>query len=370
MDKHQKDALKRERVWILTDRDLIEGTLFQPQDIRLSDAINAQAAQRDRPYIALTDAVVTRIESGRELISTRFLLVSRNQIVVMMPRSEVLGAPLSQRAEPLAANRKHAGLTAPAGDTSQGGHGLRAFLRPENTLEPRAEAGWASVETGPPPPSLGGPVAPATWPLHGPGAEVEALVNSLKQKDSTTRLQALVELERLGADARAAVPALVQALRDKNSTVREWSAMTLAKIGPDASAAQAALVQALEDKVEAVRRRAVMALRRIDPEAKISLNLLLGLTRDRDEFVREWAVTALGHLGPDAKSAVPVLVDALDDEVDFVRRVAADALGKIGADAAEALPALTRTLKDADVLARYWAAEAIKRIGGNGNGKG
>src|SRR5262245_58626834 len=99
MDKNSKEQLKRERVWVFTDKDLIEGTLFQPQDIRLSDAVNAPSAQRDRPYMALTDATVTRIETGQEILSSRFLLVSRSQVVVMMPKSEVLSCPIGRRSE-------------------------------------------------------------------------------------------------------------------------------------------------------------------------------------------------------------------------------------------------------------------------------
>ncbi len=366
-----KEQLKRERVWILTDQDLIEGTLFQPTDIRLSDAVNAQAAQRDRPYMALTDAIVTRIETGQEILSTRFLLVSRGQVVVMMPKSEVLACPIGKRSEPIVLKdhgpeRLHGSHAGPA---------LKNWLRspaepsalPPSVADPGSragfETGWAPVETAPPSPALTKPGPEPSWP-YARNPDIETLVSALNQHESSARVQALVELERYGPGARSAVPALIEALSDKDSTVREWAATALGKIGVEAKSAIGPLTKALEDKIEAVRRRAVMALRRIEPEAEIALPILTPLSKDTDEFVREWAVMALGNIGPAAKSAVPLLIDALDDEVDFVRRAAADALGKIGPDAAEAVPALTHTLKDKDVLARYWAAEALKRIQG------
>ncbi len=378
MEKHSKtkEQLKRERVWVFTDQDLIEGTLFQPQDIRLSDAVNAQAAQRERPYMALTDAIVTRLETGQEILSTRFLLVSRNKVVVMMPKSEVLSCPLDKRAEPavMLKNQNHGLERTPSG-TGAAAY-VKGWLRtageppivpPAPAPAPSArhgqDAGWSPVETGAPPAHLSGPASPPAWPYER-NPEIDSLVTALNQKDSAARLQALLGLERFGAEARSAVPALVEALADKNSTVREWAATTLGKIGPEAKSAHAALIQALDDDIEAVRRRTVMALRRIEPEAEIPLPTLVNLAKDKDEFVREWAVMAIGNLGPAAKSTVSLLIEALDDEVDFVRRVSADALGKIGPDAADAVPALTTTLKDKDVLARYWAAEAIKRIQG------
>jgi hypothetical protein len=89
VDRDFKQNLKTERIVILTEEALIEGTLLHHQELRLSDALNAPQF-RDHPYLSLTDAVVTRISSPETVLQSKFLLVSRSRILCITPKSEVL----------------------------------------------------------------------------------------------------------------------------------------------------------------------------------------------------------------------------------------------------------------------------------------
>jgi hypothetical protein len=92
VEKDFKKNLKTERVVILTEEALIEGTLFHHLEVRLSDALNAPMF-RDSPYLSLSDAQVTRIDSSEPILQSKFLLVSRNRILCITPKSEVLSIP-------------------------------------------------------------------------------------------------------------------------------------------------------------------------------------------------------------------------------------------------------------------------------------
>src|SRR5437867_11925128 len=79
----------RERIVIVTDQDVIEGTICYPRGVRLSDALNAESAKLSKPHLPLVDVTVTRIETGRELLRSRFLLVAHSKIVLLLPKSEI-----------------------------------------------------------------------------------------------------------------------------------------------------------------------------------------------------------------------------------------------------------------------------------------
>jgi hypothetical protein len=93
VDRDFKKNLKTERIVILTEEALIEGTWLHHQELRLSDALNAPQF-RDHPYLSLTDAVVTRISSPETVLQSKFLLVSRSRILCITPKSEVLHSGL------------------------------------------------------------------------------------------------------------------------------------------------------------------------------------------------------------------------------------------------------------------------------------
>src|SRR5947209_11451680 len=166
--KIDKPNLVRERVLVVTEHDVIEGTLCYPRGLRLSDALNAPSSQRDKPNLALVDATVTRIASGQQLVSSQFLLVAREKIVMLMPKSEISAFPLARGPASADARTGDASGDAEAGDDSRG-----------------------------------------TAAEH-----VLSLARALKDKDLRMRRAAAEGLRMMGPQAVAAVPSLLEAMSD------------------------------------------------------------------------------------------------------------------------------------------------------------
>lgn len=92
-DLDLKKNLQAEQVVVLTADTLIEATLHYPKGVPLSDALNS-VNTRDSPYMALNDVRVMHLQSGKEVLRVNFLLLSCAQVLCIMPKSEVLSAPL------------------------------------------------------------------------------------------------------------------------------------------------------------------------------------------------------------------------------------------------------------------------------------
>jgi|GEM_PF-3082470 len=110
----------------------------------------------------------------------------------------------------------------------------------------------------------------ATW-LGGPASQrrrlitdiIPALIEALRDTESSVRLRAVQALCLAGEHAQAAVPALIETLKDPESYVREWTAFALEAVGPSAATAVPALTEALLDDDAGVRDAASQALDRI-----------------------------------------------------------------------------------------------------------
>jgi hypothetical protein len=85
VDDTEKDPIKTEQVMFVTLREVIEGTLFHNENVRLSDALNAESRHHSR-YITLKDATIYSISTGREILKTGFLLVSHSHVIYMTPK--------------------------------------------------------------------------------------------------------------------------------------------------------------------------------------------------------------------------------------------------------------------------------------------
>ena len=72
--------------------------------------------------------------------------------------------------------------------------------------------------------------------------DVPSLREELRTGDTSQRVEAILVLERFGANAVEAVPDLIAALDDKYGAVRSNAIIALGKIGPGAHAAIPALV--------------------------------------------------------------------------------------------------------------------------------
>lgn len=90
-DKEMREPINAEEIMVVTFREVIEGTIFHNQNLRLSDALNAEAHQHSR-YVALKNATVYSIATRRQILKTAFLLVSHAQVIYMTPKSSVSAA--------------------------------------------------------------------------------------------------------------------------------------------------------------------------------------------------------------------------------------------------------------------------------------
>ena len=81
--------LTEEPVVIVTNEDLIEGSIYYHHNVRLSDTLKSPSAL-ENPYLALTNATVTHRATGKKVVHSRFMLVARSKVTALMPRSELI----------------------------------------------------------------------------------------------------------------------------------------------------------------------------------------------------------------------------------------------------------------------------------------
>lgn len=180
--------------------------------------------------------------------------------------------------------------------------------------------------------------------------------------DANVRIQAALAMWRIDRKASIAVPRLAAELQDPNSTTRALAASGLGEIGPEARSALPALQACLSDRDAYIRIYAAEACCKVMPNHEPALNCLNASLQDSDSAVREFAAYALGNVAPNNRTAVAALLRRLQDKNARVRAGAAFALGEIGPGSAEAVPALKRMLEDEDQEARAAAVMALKRI--------
>jgi HEAT repeat protein len=161
----------------------------------------------------------------------------------------------------------------------------------------------------------------------------------------------------LASIGSSAIPNLIELLKDEDQENRSLATITLAKIGSEAESAIPALVIALQDNDEYVRRFAAAALGKIGVEA---LPALFEAVQSQNATTRELAASALGDVG---NQATPGLIKILNGGKIEVRRSTISALSQIGADAKSVLPEIIDALGDKDVAVRNTAAITLGRIG-------
>jgi HEAT repeat protein len=211
-------------------------------------------------------------------------------------------------------------------------------------------------------------VAEALWRIERPEPRVLLLVllDSLKEKDATVRINALVVLGRIGAGARTAVPDMIAALKDKEEDVRLEAVLALGQLGPAAKSAIPALLSSVQgDKLGLLEPAVSVALGNIGTSAVTPLKKAL---TDKDVRLRRTGAFALGLIGPKARSAVGDLSAALEDPEPDVRALAAKALGRVGTAARSTLPKLEAALKDKEMRVRVSAALALWQAGVRADG--
>jgi HEAT repeat protein/type 1 glutamine amidotransferase len=183
------------------------------------------------------------------------------------------------------------------------------------------------------------PVAKPAVPVH-PRKSVAEWTALLNGTDSDVRVEAILALGDLGAEANNALPTLVALLKDEAPDVRFFAASVLGRIG---AAAVPGVTALLHDGKDSLRAAAAQALGRIGPDASPSAPELKALMLDKSAVVRTEAVLAISRI--QKKAAVPMLVDLLSSNVTDVREAAFDALGEMGPAARAALPVITAILQ-------------------------
>lgn len=133
--------------------------------------------------------------------------------------------------------------------------------------------------------------------------------------------------------ARPDVNVLAQTLRTGNMQAKQDALLDLQEMGSNAKAAVPAVVDLLKDKSEELRSRAFDVLESLGPSAEAAVPALIKLIGGANDADRPRAARVLGSIGPTAEQAVPVLVDSLDDQNSSLKDAAAEALAKMGAAA-------------------------------------
>lgn len=187
----------------------------------------------------------------------------------------------------------------------------------------------------------------------------------LPNADAKVRMQAVIELGKLGDKAVPAVPGIADRLQtDKDARVRLAAAGVLGKIGPKAADGVPALIGALKDEGFDVCPWSATALGNIGPGAKAAVPPLTEMLKSNISSRAYTAARALGKIGPDAKSAVPELLRVVRENPHSIAAEAAESLWQIDKHP-EAIPALIKLLKDSSSssTSKGAAAESLGRIG-------
>jgi len=234
---------------------------------------------------------------------------------------------------------------------------------------------------------------------------VDALIESINDKESTMRFVALLALKNFPDKARKALPLIIERLKDEDDEVRQSAEYAIAEFGADAADAVPALISAFNDKQPWEKAAVFSALARIGPKAKAALpiineildnadisnknlygdlyehaaqalinigpesgdreSFLKELLKHKNPYVRGAAVKALGELGP---KSVPVMLKLIGDDDSYVRESLLETLGKVGEQSAEVAGYISGRLLDEDLNIRYKAADVITQMGPKAKG--
>ena len=137
-------------------------------------------------------------------------------------------------------------------------------------------------------------------------ARVDALIQKLKSREDRERYKAIKALQKMGADARAAIPALTEVARsDSEEDLRDLAQKCLATIRdailpiPDVNV----LIQSLKSREESERYTAIKALKKMASHAKAAIPALTEVAQnDSERELREMAKKCLDAIN--GRSAV------------------------------------------------------------------
>jgi len=199
-------------------------------------------------------------------------------------------------------------------------------------------------------------------------AIISRLRLAIRDSHEGASLNAMVALEHLGENARAAIPDLMAILTQpvgsgvENNLNR--AAVALGRIDPGNANAIAVLMSLLKHSDSATRESAAYSLGSLRVSDWEVVDALVALVEgDPNAMVRRSAADALGSMAERPAVTVPALIYALSDPHPWVRSSAARALARIDEQPDVTVPALTHVLSDPDTWVRQDAALALSRFG-------
>jgi HEAT repeat protein len=213
--------------------------------------------------------------------------------------------------------------------------------------------------------------------LMGAEAEsAEAALTKVLQTEGETACFVLATqtLAKLNPDlATTELSAIAGNKADKGDR-RSWALVGLQELAPNCRAAGPILGELARDPNENVLLRvaAIGVLTRLGRPAEDLVTILCETILTEQTPAGVQALQILGEMGPAARSAVPALIKLLERPnlpmAGFPfgpphRQAVVECLGMIGPDASPALPALLATLKISNLLVRTEVALALARIG-------
>jgi HEAT repeat protein len=125
---------------------------------------------------------------------------------------------------------------------------------------------------------------------------LEPVLMVLRSSDSKKVFRAVIELDRLGDRARAAIPELLRIATSDDVGLRQAAVGALADVAPDDPRAKAAALQALNDTDPSVREDALRALISIKGLSAADLARIQEMENDPDEDVADEAEIALRNI--------------------------------------------------------------------------
>lgn len=126
---------------------------------------------------------------------------------------------------------------------------------------------------------------------------VPALINYIKGKDKYNRQEALLKLQVMGAEAKAAVPVLAETLSDPDEDIRALAFDALRAMQESAAPAVPTLIKVIEGDDTDDRRHAIEVLSRMGNAARPALPVLRKAAKDPDFMVSDDAKEVLESLG-------------------------------------------------------------------------
>jgi HEAT repeat protein len=190
-------------------------------------------------------------------------------------------------------------------------------------------------------------------------AAVPRILETLREGDTVTRLNALEALKLIPAEPGTVIEALTRAIADPESCVRCATCETLGVLGQSNEAAVPILLEAVGDGCGTVVQSAFYALRGIGPHAAKALPGLLPYLADGERYF--YVPETIAAIGTSAAAAA--LADALGKHHRADWNII-KALAGMGPAAKVALPALGRFAMDEryDKEDREAATEAVLKI--------